>query len=237
MADVTIANMSNMTTLSTDLPPLPEYTLTPMPDLLPFISDFWLSNLAPHVAYWLVSMIFHVIDVYDLFPQYRLHTPDEITQRNHATRWDVARDVILEQIIQVFTVAFLSLTEPVQMIGKEDFDLAVWATRIRLAQRSLPTLLGLMGLNAMSISKNLAASHPMIAGALAGGHYPSLLTSLDGSSGSPVATFATWEMMLAKIIYWLIVPTIQFWLAAIFLDAWQYFWHRLMHTNKWMYSE
>lgn len=221
-------------TVTNDLPPLPAYSTELMPDLFPnVISDFWLSIIAPHVVYWAVSMIFHLIDVYDLFPQYRLHTPEEISQRNLASRWQVARDVVIEQIIQMLTAAVLSLTEPAQLTGMEDYEVAVWATRIRLAQRSLPTMLGMLGLNAAAISKNMAASYPLLAGALAGGHYPFLTTRLDATS---VPAFATWELMLAKAIYWLVVPGFQMWVAVAFLDSWQYFWHRAMHVNKWMYS-
>ena len=106
--------------------------------------------------YWAVSIFFHLVDVYDLFPQYRLHTPEEITKRNRVSRYEVARDVIIQQVIQVATGAVLALTEPPQMTGKADYDVAVWATRLRLAQRGLPALLGLVGLNATAISKNVA---------------------------------------------------------------------------------
>jgi sterol desaturase/sphingolipid hydroxylase (fatty acid hydroxylase superfamily) len=229
---------SNTTSSAYDLPPLPSYTLKPKPDLLPFISDFWATLLFPHVAYWLVSLIFHVIDIYDFFPHYRLHTPEEITQRNHVGRWECARDVILEQVIQVATSAVLSMTEPVQMTGMEDYDVAVWARRIRIAQRALPAALGFVGLNAASISKNMAAAHPFLAGALAGGHYPFLTTSLDGGLGEGrVPAFASWELGLAKLIYWFVIPAIQFGIAIIALDAWEYWVHRAMHLNKWMYSE
>lgn len=228
-----ITNAYNAT-MANDLPPLPDYTTKPMPDLFPsVISDFWLSIIAPHIAYWVVSFFFHLIDVYDVFPQYRLHTPDEIAQRNLATRWQVARDVVIEQIIQMVTAAVLCLTEPAQMTGMEDYEVAVWATRIRLAQRGLPTLLGMLGLNATAISKNMSASHPLLAGALAGGHYPFLTTGLDAAT---VPAFATWELLLAKAIYWAIIPAFQMWVAVVFLDSWQYFWHRAMHVNKWMYS-
>ncbi|KAL2021017.1 hypothetical protein VTK56DRAFT_7672 [Thermocarpiscus australiensis] len=223
-------------TVASDLPPLPAYETRPMPDLLPFISDFWLSLILPHIAYWVVSMFFHIIDVYDLFPQYRLHTPEEITQRNLASRYEVARDVIIEQIIQIAVSAALSLSEPRQMTGMEDYEVAVWATRIRLAQRAFPAILGLLGLNAAAISKNMAASHPLLAGALAGGHYPFLTTQLDGVTGTHVPAFATWELLTAKAIYWVIVPGFQLWVAICVLDAWQYFWHRAMHLNKWMYT-
>ena len=228
--------MANITIVP-DLPPLPEYTLSPIPPLLPFISDFWLSLIAPHIAYWVVSLVFHVIDVYDFFPQYRLHTPAEITQRNLASRFEVARDVLVEQVIQIGMAAFLSLTEPLQMTGMEDYQVAVWATRVRVAQRALPTLLGLLGLNAATIAKNMSTSHPLLAGALAGGHYPFLTTTLDDVTGTHVPAFAAWELMVAKAIYWILIPAFQIWVATCALDTWQYFWHRAMHVNKWMYSE
>lgn len=236
MVESPVAFTMSNGTMSSDLPPLPDYTISPIPDFLPWVSDFWLSVFAPHVAYWLVSMCFHIIDVYDMFPQYRLHTPEEIAQRNLASRWQVARDVILEQIIQCFTAAVLSLTEPAQMTGMENYDVAVWATRIRLAQRAFPTILGLLGLNAAVISKSMSASHPLLAGVLAGGHYPFLTTSLAGTADVAVPAFATWELMLAKAIYWGVIPLFQMWIAVVFLDTWQYFWHRAMHVNKWMYS-
>ncbi|KAK5654178.1 hypothetical protein OQA88_7609 [Cercophora sp. LCS_1] len=228
--------MANITVAS-DLPPLPAYELRSMPDLLPFISDFWLSLIAPHIAYWVMSIFFHLLDVFDLFPQYRLHTPEEISQRNLVSRYQVFRDVLIEQVIQIGMSTTLSLTEPVQQTGMEDFEVAVWATRIRLAQRALPAILGLVGLNAAAISKNMAATHPLLAGALAGGHYPFLTTQLDTLTGASVPAFAAWELLVAKAIYWAIIPAFQFWVAVVVLDTWQYFWHRAMHVNKWMYTK
>ncbi|CAK7197453.1 Sphingolipid C4-hydroxylase sur2 [Sporothrix eucalyptigena] len=226
-------------TFAGDLPPLPAYTVEQMPRLLPFVSDFVLSLVLPHLSYWVVSGIFHIIDTLDLFPAYRLHTPEEISARNHASRMEVARDVVIEQVIQMMTTAFLSYTEPMQMTGMEDYDVAVWAQRIRLAQRALPTVLGLVGLNAAALAKSMSATHPLLAGALAGGQYPFLTTTLGADAASAtqkaVPAFASWEMMLAKAIYWGVIPLFQFWFAVIFMDAWQYFWHRAMHVNRWMY--
>jgi sphinganine C4-monooxygenase len=231
-ADADAAAMAaNHTLFETGLPPLPSYTLEPQADLLTWISDFWLSLVVPVIVYWVVSLTFHAIDVYDLFPQYRLHTPEEITKRNHASRYEVARDVIIQQVIQVATGAVLALTEPPEMTGKTDYDIAVWATRIRLVQRALPTVLGALGLNATAISKNLLETHPMLAGAVAGGYYPFLTTD----TAEPA--FAGWEIMLAKAIYHFIIPAIQFFVATAILDTWQYFLHRLMHVNKWLYGE
>ncbi|KAK4668737.1 Sphingolipid C4-hydroxylase sur2 [Podospora pseudoanserina] len=238
-----MASSSNTTTASyPPLPPLPSYELKPLPDLLPFISDFWLSIILPHVAYWVVSGIFHLIDTYDLFPQYRLHTPEEISQRNLASRWEVARDVVLEQILQVATGAFLNLTEAKQMTGSEGYDVAVWARRIRIAQRALPNMLGLVGLNARGLSEKVAlGGYPLLAGALAGGDYPFLTTELVVEGGKKVVmetvpAFAVWEVVLAKLMYWVVVPGFQMWVAVAVMDTWQYFWHRAMHVNKWMYT-
>jgi sphinganine C4-monooxygenase len=220
-----------------DLPPLPSYTLSPIQPLISFIPDFYLTLILPIAAYWIVSLFFHYIDVYEIWPQYRLHTPAEILNRNHVSRYEVARDVIIQQIIQTFVGAVLGLTEPEEMMGKEDYDIARWAQRLRIAQRALPQLLGLLGLNAAAISKNVSGNHPMIAAVLAGGKYPSLDMGLDALTGASIPAFATWEIFAAKALYWYIVPALQFGLAIFIVDTWQYFLHRAMHLNKWLYSE
>jgi sphinganine C4-monooxygenase len=233
--------MANTTSFSDpsaifNLPTLPSYTLTPVKPLVPYVDDFYLSLILPIAAYWALSMVFHYIDVYDIWPQYRLHTPAEILKRNHVSRYEVARDVIIQQVIQTVMGAILGLTEPEEMEGKENYDIARWATRLRIAQRALPKLLGLVGLNAAAISKNVSASHPIIAGVLAGGNYP-LAMGYNGVSGAQVPAFTEWEMFAAKAIYWYLVPALQFALAIVIVDTWQYFLHRAMHMNKWLYSE
>lgn len=222
--------------LYSDLPPLPSYTLTPVPSLFSWISDFYLSLMLPVAAYWVVSLFFHFADIYDVWPQYRIHTPAEITKRNHATRYEVARDVIIQQIIQTAVGVVLGMTEPEEMMGKGAYDVAVWARRIRIAQRALPRLLGAVGINALAISKNVSATHPLLAGALAGGQYPWLTTVMDVASGVPVPAFADWEIKLAELIYWYAIPTAQFILAILIVDTWQYFLHRIMHESKWLYA-
>ncbi|KAF2396320.1 putative sphinganine hydroxylase Sur2 [Trichodelitschia bisporula] len=217
------------------LPPLPAWELKPLPPLVPWISDKHLTLLLPIVAYWAVSMVFHVIDVYDLFPEYRLHTPAELLQRNHVSRWDVFRDVIVQQIIQTIFGIVMTTLEPADTYGKEAYDVTVWAQRVRLAQRALPALLSFIGVDAGEAAKRIAGSHPMIAGALQGGLYPGLLAS--NGAGHVAPAFADWEMLVAQIIYHVVVPFLQFALGVLIVDTWQYFWHRGMHMNKWMYNK
>lgn len=68
--------------------------------LLPFISDQLLSLISPIILYWVYSIFFHILDEFDLMSHYRLHTPAELAARNKATRYEVVRDVLIQQSIQ-----------------------------------------------------------------------------------------------------------------------------------------
>lgn len=220
--------------MSSGLPPLPSYTLYLQPALLPPIADKYLILILPIVAYWAMSMVFHYIDTLDWFPQYRLHTPAEVLKRNHVSRWEVVRDVIIQQIVQTAVGLGLAFMEPQIYNGKEQYDIARWAQRIRIAQRALPSILGAVGLDSATLAQSLSVSIPSLSGALAGGVNPTVANAL---SDNAISNFATWEMNLAKVIYWLGVPAVQFFIAVLIVDTWQYFLHRAMHMNKWLYSK
>ena len=182
-------------------------------------------------------MLFHWIDTKDYFPQYRLHTPAEVAKRNRASRWEVVRDVVIQQVVQTIVGYLLGLTEPDDFIGKEEYDIAVWARRIRLAQWAIPGLLSLVGVNAQGLASNLARSHPTLAGAINGGRYSTLTVSFTDNGSKPsVPAFARWELLLASFLYNYLVPAIQYCVAIVVVDTWQYFLHRSMHMNKWLYT-
>lgn len=228
--------MANATT-QLDLPPLPSYTLRPLPPLISGIPDQYTAMALPVIAYWGMSMLFHAIDEWDLFPQYRLHTPAEVLKRNHVSRWDVFRDVIIQQIIQTIVGLALSAMDPPAVCGRDMYDMATWAQRIRIAQRAIPAVLATVGLDAQGLAKNLGSGHAMLAGALSGGVYPDMMqtTLLSGQpTGAPA--FAHWELLAAKAIYHVGVPALQFLLAIVVVDTWQYFLHRAMHMNKYLYT-
>ncbi|KAG0163288.1 hypothetical protein DFQ30_000402 [Apophysomyces sp. BC1015] len=42
--------------------------------------------------------------------------------------------------------------------------------------------------------------------------------------------------LLAKLIYWGLIPACQFFAAMVIMDAHQYFLHRLFHINKFLYK-
>lgn len=230
--------MASNSSLVYDLPPLPSYTLTPREPLISPIPDNILALMLPIIAYWGVSMIFHVIDVYDLFPQYRLHTPAELLKRNHVSRTDVVKDVILQQVIQTIAGFSVSYFDPPECTGKEVYDVAVWARRIRMLQRLVPGLLGLVGIDSVGLSKSLSG-FPTLSAALAGGVYPNLWQTMVLENGLEVVApaFAGWELTLASLIYNYFIPGLQFFIAILVVDTWQYFWHRAMHLNRWLYGE
>ncbi|RHZ53245.1 sphingosine hydroxylase [Aspergillus thermomutatus] len=221
-----------------DYPPLPSYTLTPRPPLLAPIPDNILALILPIVAYWGLSMVYHFIDVYDLFPQYRLHTPAEVLKRNKVTRWDVVRDVILQQVIQTLAGMSVSYFDAPEYIGKEEYDIAVWARRLRFAQKAIPRLLAVFGVDALSLSRSLSQNgRTMLAGVLAGGQYPGVTRSfvLDSGIEAVVPAFTNWELSMASFVYWYFIPAVQFTLGVFIVDTWQYFLHRAMHLNRWLY--
>ncbi|KAJ5800622.1 uncharacterized protein N7518_002690 [Penicillium psychrosexuale] len=221
-----------------DLPPLPTYTLTPQGHLLAFLPDNILSLVLPVIAYWVLSMIYHYLDVNDYFVEYRLHTPAEVLKRNKVTRWEVVRDVVLQQVIQtVAGLAFLYF-DAEETVGREEYDVAVWAQRLRIAQKAFPSLLALVGVDAISLGKSVSQSgYTMLAGALAGGSYPGVTQSiiLDNGAEAVAPAFTSWELAVASFIYWYFIPTLQFMLAISIVDTWQYFLHRAMHLNRWLY--
>ncbi|GFF36350.1 sphingolipid C4-hydroxylase SUR2 [Aspergillus udagawae] len=220
-----------------DYPPLPSYTLTPRPPLLAPIPDNVLALILPIVAYWGLSMVYHLIDIYDLFPQYRLHTPAEVLKRNKVSRWDVVRDVILQQVIQ--TLAGMSVSYfDVEYIGREEYDIAVWARRLRFAQKAIPRLLAVFGVDALGLSRSLSQNgHAILAGVLAGGQYPGVTRSfvLDSGIEAVVPAFTNWELSMASFVYWCFIPAVQFTVGVFIVDTWQYFLHRAMHLNRWLY--
>jgi sphinganine C4-monooxygenase len=114
---------------------------------------------------------------------------------------------------------------------------SVWAQRLRIAHRAIPGALGLVGLDAAGIAKNIGGEHAMLSGALAGGVYPELTQTVMLAGQQVVApAFASWEITAAKAIYHLGIPAMQFMVAILIVDTWQYFLHRAMHMNKWLYT-
>jgi len=114
--------MYNHTTAST--PPFttaPEHPLfhahpiyySPAPSLLPPLSDPLLAVLAPVPAYWLTAALFQLLDLSSApwLLRRRIHDSAEVAARNRASRLEVLRAVVVQQVLQT-VVAVLWVSEP-----------------------------------------------------------------------------------------------------------------------------
>ncbi|KAK0507607.1 hypothetical protein JMJ35_010130 [Cladonia borealis] len=221
------------------LPPLPAYTLKPVPRLVPWLSDFHLSLVLPVLAYWLMSLIFHLISTYNLFSKYRLHTPQEFKTRNRVTVGEVLRSIILQQTIQTALGLWLGyVLEAGDYYGKEEYDIAVWARRMRQVGEAIPYMLAVVGIDARTLGHNMqryAQSFSPSASAEKPMAIVNLVMTPYIGQREWTGGYTAWEIYAAKTLYWVVEPAARFGIAIMFSDAWQYFWHRAMHSNKWMF--
>ncbi|KAI5295968.1 hypothetical protein KEM52_006245 [Ascosphaera acerosa] len=227
--------------VSSDLPPLPSYTLVPRAPIIAGVPDGITILIPPVLVYWIYSLFWHFVDVYDLLPQYRLHTPLEVQQRNRASRREVVRDVLLQQAVQTLAGAAMALLDEPELTGQQHYAVALWALRLRRLSRHVPRVLGLVGLDSVRLAASLTTTAPGLAGFLRGGRYPGLTQTVaavvDGARATTtLPAFAAWELRAGELLYYYAVPALQFLAAIIFVDSWEYFLHRAMHMNKWLYT-
>ena len=110
--------------------------ITPRPNLIEGIPDYFIALFAPIFGYWVYALFFHFIDVYELAEQYRIHPLEEEVKRNKVTLHEVVRDVILQHVIQTVAGCGFYYLESVKTTGHE-LEL-LWRLR-----HSLPALIPL----------------------------------------------------------------------------------------------
>ncbi|KAF8952414.1 sphingosine hydroxylase [Flammula alnicola] len=101
----------------------------------------------------------------------------------------------------------------------------VWAV---IFQQVIQTVLGLVWLSDESVQR---INHPQELRRLAAMIEPVLSTVL-GNSMSPLVLARA-----ADLVYWWAIPGFQLLAAMFIIDTWQYFLHRLMHVNKFLYKQ
>ncbi|KAK6353212.1 hypothetical protein TWF696_005194 [Orbilia brochopaga] len=200
---------------SSFVPPIGEPILQPAAPLLPFISDPLLSCVAPIIVYWILSMTFHYIDQNELLEQFRLHTPEEVLKRNHVSRYEVIRDVVIQQIVQFAVGWVLGYTEPQEMTGAEPWHI------YRLSQTIgwfVTSLFAVLGIDIQALATNTSA-----------------YLSFHDSPLTTLLANVDWRWKTAEALYWVGFPLLRLGFAIFILDTWQYFWHRLMHQVPFLY--
>ena len=178
------------------------------------------------------------METYGYGDKYKIHTSAEEETRNRCSRWECFRGVVINQIIQTVLGVGLGMLGDGDVAGREEYDIALWARRVEATRCMLPGLLSVIGIDAEGLARNFAGSSMRLAVLFVAGEelYTSPNLTVMDDRGTNQAKLRAWEMTFAGIIYWYIVPAIQFATAVFAADTWQYFGHRWLHTNKWVYS-
>ena len=140
---------------------------------------------------------------------------------------EVIRDVVIQHVIQMAIGIVLAVYEPDSAMECEEYGIQRWAERIRLSQTAIPWLLLTLGVDSKGLAHRVQDSTPSWAGLLAGGRNPANMKFS--------AAFASWEVVFAKTIYWILLPAIQYLIAMLAVDTWQYWIHRTIHYNSYLY--
>lgn len=111
---------STLLTMITPTASQPPFYHTTRPSLLSFVSDRYLALAMPNITYWLLSLVFHVLDTIQLpyFESKRLHDSPEVLSRNRVTMKEVVKAVIFQQVIQ--TILGLVWLEDDEVLLKRD---------------------------------------------------------------------------------------------------------------------
>jgi sphinganine C4-monooxygenase len=98
----TLGANSTLLHIITPTSPQPAWYYSSSPSLFPFLSDKLLSLAAPTVVYWVLSLIFHAIDVAQIpyFESKRIHESEEVLSRNKVTIGQVIKAVLWQQVVQ-----------------------------------------------------------------------------------------------------------------------------------------
>ncbi|SCV05586.1 LANO_0H10748g1_1 [Lachancea nothofagi CBS 11611] len=161
--------------LGSTVPPLVQNSARK--SLVPWLTDGQLALVMPVIAYWSFSMLFHVIDTFQLAEKFRIHPSEEVQARNKASRREVLGEVLFQHVIQTVTGGAMLYFDPQPSTGAE--LRAMWDIR-----RTLPSWV----------------------------------------PNSFIYFGYTYGISFVKVF-----------IGFCIIDSWQYWLHRLMHTNKTLY--
>ncbi|KAH9946525.1 sphingosine hydroxylase [Amylocystis lapponica] len=94
---------------------------SPRPALISWLPDHFAALAAPVAAYWVLSLIFHAVDVSGCLDKYRIHDSAEVASRNLVSRGQVIRAVIFQQIVQT-VLGYWWMEESVSGAGVDHLD-------------------------------------------------------------------------------------------------------------------
>lgn len=208
----------------------PSCTLVPQAPLIHGISDNVLAIVLPTIVYVIAGGFFHLLDVYNLFSQYRIHPSEDELKRNRVTKWQVLQAVVRYHVMQISIGLLLNMGNGPPMVGDKSCSINRIASVISHARNFIPMALTAIGVNPKGLANAIEGTSEGLAQVLAGDH-------LAGKSEMRSSGFTDLELILAKFVVSVGVPAFQYLLALTVVDTWIYFTHRLCHVNKTLYRK
>ncbi|KAJ3558631.1 hypothetical protein NP233_g11470 [Leucocoprinus birnbaumii] len=198
----------------------PPLYYSPRQRLVDNVPDHIVTLAVPIIAYWSLSLFFHALDMseWKWLEKYRIHEAEEIKKRNLVGRTEVVLAVIFQQIIQT-ALGYVWLEEEVHSGAASRAAVVAEGLKRweRLLEPAVEKVVGVIAGVGAGVVKSSSTSGGGVLGAIAGGK-------------EEVLAKAAWFM------YWWGIPLFQFFFAMFFIDTWQYFLHRAMHVNKFLYK-
>ncbi|KAM7514641.1 hypothetical protein LguiA_004224 [Lonicera macranthoides] len=180
-----------------------------------YVSDEAMGTFAPIIVYWLYAGFYQILPPLD---NYRLHTRKEEDEKNSVPLSAVVRGVLLQQLVQA-TIAqalFVDFSKcRGQWIGASRTDSPRRRQKGWIKIIHNDELLLLVEKDSEGTLCNQALPHFISCQRLK-------LTSKPNSSG--ITSQPSLYIQLIQII-----------VAMVVMDTWQYFVHRYMHQNKFLY--
>ncbi len=222
--------MASYTTEAHPSPPSPSCTLVPQAQLLTYISDNTLAVILPTICYAVAGGFFHLLDVYEVFSNYRIHPSEDELKRNRVTKWQVLSKVTQYHVIQISLGLFLNRGSGPTMVGDEICQIHKVARLIKHTRVILPMILGILGIDAKRLAFVIQDTDARLA-------HASISDPLSSGNLLQNPAFTAVELSMAKFIVIFGKPMLQYLVALAVVDTWIYFTHRLCHVNKTLYRE
>ena len=226
----TVFTMLYNATTSLPILPAPSCTLVPQAPLIPGLSDNVLAVILPTIVYAIAGGFFHLLDIYNLFNDYRIHPSDDDLKRNHVTKSQCLQNVVRYHVIQVSIGLALNYGNGPTMIGDEICKIHRAAKLLRRARNLIPLALNTIGIDASRLAVATASVSTGLSQVLAGDY-------LSSEKASQSTSLNTVERSVARFLVSFGVPFLQYVVALTVVDTWIYFTHRLCHINKTLYRK
>ena len=191
---------------------------SPKHQLLTIAPDNILALAAPVIAYWSLSLVFHFLDIsnWKWLDKYRIHESAEVQSRNLVTIGEVIRAVFWQHVVQ--------------------------------------TIIGYWWVEELPVGDQV--DHMTAMNIMLGSLYNLAKTVAGEKAVSPLFEKHAHELVYA--VYWWAIPTAKFFLGMyvstpisravfnpnliffsfrIIIYTWQYFLHRAMHMNTYLYKK